>query len=338
MVAPVPVTGAWAIFAALAAVAALGTWLARAYALRRNLLDHPGERRSHSTATPRGGGIAIVAVVLLGLAGAAAGLAGPAHSGVAAAFTAGLALVALVGLLDDHRPLSPWLRLAVHAVAAAVFAFALWQAGSTSWLAVIVCVAILVLVNVWNFMDGINGIAASQALLVAAGLAAGLDGGGFLVALGLAAACAGFLPYNFPRARIFMGDVGSGALGFALAALGGVFAASAGPGPGLLLLLPLSAFLVDAGLTLGRRVVRGERWWTPHVQHAYQVWARRAGHVPVTLAYGAWTVAGLVLAWASRDVDTVFILCICAGWYTGAASIWSLLQRHGRSGGETGTE
>nr|WP_255703264.1 hypothetical protein [Lysobacter sp. GX 14042] len=322
----------------MAAAAALGTWLARAYAVHRDLLDHPGERRSHSTATPRGGGIAIVAVLLLGLAGAAAGLAGPVHPGVAGAFAVGLALVALVGLLDDHRPLSPWLRLVVHAVAAAVFALALWRAGGAWPLAAAVFAAILVLVNVWNFMDGINGIAASQALLVAAGLAAALDGGGFLVALALAAACAGFLPYNFPRARIFMGDVGSGALGFALAALGGVFGAGAGPASGLLLFLPLSAFLVDAGLTLGRRVVRGERWWTPHVQHAYQAWARRVGHVPVTLAYGAWTVAGLVLAWACRDVDAVFILCICAGWYTGAASIWWLLQRHGRSGGETGTE
>lgn len=329
-------------FIALAFLAALGTWLARAYALQRNLLDEPGERRSHSVATPRGGGIAIMAVVLLALCSAIfvpAGAQGPAVPWLHLAFALGFGLVGVVGLVDDHRPLSPWHRLAVHAVAAAAFSAALWQAGGTLPVAAAVFIAILVLVNVWNFMDGINGIAATQALLVAAGLFGGLAGSWATVALALAAACVGFLPYNFPRARIFMGDVGSGAVGFALAALGGVLAASRGVDAGLLMLLPLSAFLVDASLTLARRVLRGERWWTPHVQHAYQGWARDSGHVPVTLAYAAWTLAGLLLAWACRDADTVFILSICGGWYTGAASIWWLLQRRSPAVQDsTGTE
>jgi len=305
---------------------ALGTWRARAYAVRRRLFDQPGERRSHSVATPRGGGIAIVAVVLLA-AGALAVAGTPIQGGLLAAFAGGLGMVAVAGLVDDHRPLSPWLRLGVHVLAAAWFALALWWEGAGPAMAAACFLAIVVLVNVWNFMDGIDGIAATQAVLVAAGLAAGLHGAWSMLAAALAAASLGFLPYNLPRARIFMGDVGSGAIGFALAALGGVFAADAGPRGGLLLLIPLSAFLVDAGLTLLRRVLRGERWWTPHVQHAYQGWARRAGHVPVTTAYAGWTVAGLVLAFAGRDADIVFILLGCAGWYTGAALIWWGLQR-----------
>lgn len=319
-------------------LSACGTWLARGYALRRQLLDHPGERRSHSIATPRGGGIAIVAVLLLAAASVAAGMWGGAGPGRLAAFAGGLAMVALAGLVDDHRPLSPWLRLGVHAAAAGWFAAALWQGGASLPVAVVVFLAIVVLVNVWNFMDGIDGIAATQAVLASLALAAGLQGAWSFLALGLAAASLGFLPYNFPRARIFMGDVGSGATGFALAALGGMSVVDAGVRGGLLLLLPLSAFLVDAGLTLLRRVLRGERWWTAHVQHAYQAWARRAGHVPVTVAYAAWTLAGLLLAFLLADVDLVFILSICAGWYTVAALLWWWLQWRDRPHGEPRTE
>src|SRR3546814_3920624 len=119
-------------------------------------------------------------------------------------------------------------------------------------------------------MDGIDGIAALQALVVAGGgaLLAG-DPASRWMALALAAACLGFLPLNLPRARIFLGDVGSGALGYALAlvivlaAVGGGEASS--PAAWMLLLLPPSAFLVDAALTLAARIFRGERWWTPHV-------------------------------------------------------------------------
>jgi len=331
---------AWMLLA-LVGLSALGTGLARAYALRRQLLDQPGERRSHTVATPRGGGIAIVVVVLLAAAALAvsgAGAGDPVAYGLLAAFAGGLGMVALAGLVDDHRPLSPWLRLGVHVLAAGWFAIALWIEGAAPLAAAATFAAIVVLVNVWNFMDGIDGIAATQAVLVAVGLAAALQGAWSLLAAALAAAALGFLPYNLPRARIFMGDVGSGAIGFALAALGGVFAAAAGPRGGLLLLFPLSAFLVDAGLTLLRRMLRGERWWTPHVEHAYQGWARRAGHVPVTAAYAGWTLAGLLLAFGLRDVDLVFILSGCVGWYTGAALIWWWLQHRDRSRGGPETE
>ncbi|MGO1072636.1 MraY family glycosyltransferase [Lysobacter sp. CA199] len=320
-----------AIYAALGAA---GTWLARAYALRSKMIDEPGERRSHSVATPRGGGIAIVAAVLV--AAIALGLRFPAQAPLALAFAIGLVLVAAIGWVDDHRPLSPWLRLGVHVLAAAILAGAIWQLRGDPWLALAAFVLAVGLTNVWNFMDGINGLAASQAALVALGLA--WFGGpvwGWL-ALALLAACLGFVPFNFPRARIFMGDVGSGSIGYAIAAL----SALAGSGLGArawLLLIPLAAFMVDSSLTLLRRMRRGERWWTPHTQHAYQVWARRIGHTRVTIAYTVFTGLALASLHLVTEVRSGFMLCMGAGWYISGAFFWWLIQRaDARSGARDG--
>jgi len=301
-----------------------GTWLARQYALRRELIDHPGERRSHSVPTPRGGGLSIVIALLVAICVLA--WRNPQQIVLIAGFGLGLVLVAGIGMVDDHRPLSPWLRLSVQAVAAALFALAVAGAWGDLLAALVAFVAIMVLTNIWNFMDGINGIAASQATLVATGLALLLGGSWAWIALALTAACLGFLPFNFPRARIFLGDVGSGALGFALAALL-LMAWKHNDFPMPLFLLPLSAFLVDSGLTLLRRLLRGERWWTAHAQHAYQRWAFRIGtHTPVTFAYAGWTAAGWLLAWwlAPRSETTMVIGC--AIWLAATAVIWALLQ------------
>ena len=305
-------------------IAAAGTWLARRYALQRDLLDHPGERRSHAVATPRGGGIAIVLALLV--AAVALALRDPSQGLLLAAFGIGVALVAGVGMVDDHRPLSPWVRLLVHAAAGAVFALAIQYVFGQTWLSLLAFASTAALTNIWNFMDGINGIAATQALLLGVALASMTTGSWMLVGLALAAACAGFLPFNFPRARIFMGDVGSGAIGFAIAAVAVVAAGTQGFDAAWLL-LPLSAFLVDAGFTLARRMLRGEHWWQPHVQHAYQVWARRSGHAVVTLAYVAWTLLGLVGMTLFMGSSAIFMLCLCLAWYVFAALAWWVLQR-----------
>ena len=308
------------------AVACIGTWLARRYALARHLLDEPGARRSHTVATPRGGGIAIVAAMLLALVVSPA-TAAPLPPRLL--IGTGLLLVAAVGWIDDHRSLSPWLRLAVHALAAACLGLSVWISSGSAALAIAGALLALVLTNVWNFMDGIDGLAASQALLVALGCAmlAG-RGSDTWLSLALAAACAGFLPFNLPRARIFLGDVGSGALGYLLAVL--VAGRSVhDPEAGLLLLIPLCAFLVDATLTLGRRVLRGERWWLPHTQHAYQAWARRCGrHGQVTAAYGAWTSLMLLnLAFTATARDSPVKMLVLAACYAAGATIWMSLQR-----------
>ena len=288
----------WLVAVALAAAA--GAWLARAHALRRGLLDLPGDRRSHVLPTPRGGGIGIVVAWTLACAalGMRAGL--PVPLALAAVF--GMLLVGGVGYVDDHRPLSPWWRLATHVLAGTGLALGAWWAGGGPWPALFALVGVPVLVNVWNFMDGIDGLATSQAALVALGyalLASGPEAA--MPALLLVAACLGFLPFNFPRARIFLGDVGSGALGFALAVVV-VLLLAGSPGSGapellLLAFLPASAFLIDAALTLGWRMVRREQWWTAHVEHAYQRLAARSGsHVPVTIAYAAWTLVTVAMA------------------------------------------
>jgi UDP-N-acetylmuramyl pentapeptide phosphotransferase/UDP-N-acetylglucosamine-1-phosphate transferase len=310
-------------------VSLVGTWVARRYAMHRELLDQPGERRSHDVATPRGGGIAIVASLLLAILWLIAH--DSAHAPMLGAFAAGLSLVAGIGWFDDHRPLSPWPRLAVQAIAALLLAWGVHQQGGGLPAAAIAFFAAMTLVNVWNFMDGIDGLAVTQALLVAMGFGL-LAGSGAVtwLSLALVAACLGFLPYNLPKARIFLGDVGSGALGYALAALGSwLLLRDDGPGASaLLLLLPVSAFLIDASLTLATRMIAGQRWWLPHTEHAYQHWVRRIhAHGRVTLAYGAWTFLATLCMLVMGKAEPRFIMLALAAVFLFGAVVWSTLRR-----------
>jgi UDP-N-acetylmuramyl pentapeptide phosphotransferase/UDP-N-acetylglucosamine-1-phosphate transferase len=185
----------------------------------------------------------------------------------------------------------------------------------------------MLLTNVWNFMDGIDGLATSQAAIVALALALVLGGAWMLLAMGLVAAAAGFLPFNFPKARIFLGDVGSGALGFLLAGLLSI-AMFHTPTVWPLLWLPLAAFLVDALFTLAMRILRGEKWWAPHVQHTYQQWASRdGGHVKVTLAYAAFSLVGLLLMQLGLVWVQAGAAWICWVWYLAAMLLWARMRR-----------
>lgn len=299
-------------------MSAIATAWARAHARRRGLLDAPGARRSHSQPTPRGGGIGIA---LAGLSACAllAWTAGNAWVWIGA----GLLLVAGLGWWDDHRPLPAWPRLLAHIAAGSCLAIGLWMQGAAIPAIVAAFLLVPVLVNVWNFIDGIDGLAASQALLGALGLACMLDGPGRVLAVVLAAACAGFLPFNLPRARIFLGDVGSGALGYLLAVLLAVGVSGQPAGWWPILLLPVATCLIDSGLTLGWRAMRGEAWWQPHVQHLYQQLARRHGHPPVTMAYAGWTTVaiGIMLAGSWMAVvpfwsgAAVFLGLSMAAWF-----------------------
>lgn len=315
----------WFLFHLL--LGAVGAWTAYGYARRRALLDHPGERRSHAVPTPRGGGAAIAAALLVATAWLAWRM--PGQGLLLGGFGVGLALVSLVGWIDDHRPLSAWTRLAVHVVAGGVFALGIWVQSGQGLGALVAFGATVVLVNAWNFMDGIDGLASTQAILVALVLA--LLAGPVGVALGIAlvASTLGFLPWNFPRARLFLGDVGSGTLGFAIGGLVAM-AAMAGPRALALALFPLSAFMVDTGLTLCRRMVAGERWWQAHVSHAFQHAARRYGHVPVTLAFAAWTSAMVAVAWICRDMAvTTLTISLLLSYASGSVAWWWLRRRDG---------
>ena len=295
----------WA--ALFCAVSYLGTWLARHYAVRHRLIDQPGERRSHTIATPRGGGIGIVVALLMAIAWLI--LRNPHHSRLLSSIAIGLALVAGVGWADDHRPQSPWSRLAIQALAALLLGWGIWQESESLIAVAGAFIAAMVLVNVWNFMDGIDGLAVSQAAIasLAFAIAAG-QGAVTSLAFALAAACLGFLPFNLPQARIFLGDVGSGALGYALAALA-IWVAVQDRINAIGLLLPVSAFLIDATLTLATRIVRRQAWWLPHTQHAYQHWARRCGrHGRVTLAYAGWSIGASGLMLIGRTTAPAFMI------------------------------
>ncbi|MEB1529358.1 MraY family glycosyltransferase [Xanthomonas sp. WHRI 7945] len=319
-----PVAG-WALLAALAALSAIGTWLSRRYALKRNLLDAPGERRSHTVATPRGGGVAIVATVLVACAYAAS--VWPQQGVAIAMFAAGLMLVAGIGWWDDHRPLSAALRLLVHAVAAGLLTALVYRLHQNPWLAALTWLATISLINIWNFMDGINGLATSQAMLAALGFAGFLPEPLRWACLVLVAACAGFLPFNYPRARIFLGDVGSGALGYLLAALFALCNVATGLTPWLLL-IPISAFAIDAGFTLLSRMLAGERWWQPHAQHVYQRWVHAGrSHTVVTLAYALFSIVAITIAWFGGTLQTGGQVALALGWYLSASALWLTLRK-----------
>ncbi|SDD45488.1 MraY family glycosyltransferase [Aquimonas voraii] len=311
-----------ALMLAVALAAAGLCRLALAYAQRRGLLDAPGRRRSHQQVTPRGGGISFVLVVAL-----LAPMLLP-DLRMALSFSLGLLAIGAIGWWDDHRPLSARLRLLVHVLASAQFLWllqgpptdiaTLLQFGlSLFWL--------VMLVNFWNFIDGINGLASLQALIAAGlyaglGQAAGLSGAALLM-LTLSAALLGFLPYNLPRARMFMGDVGSGALGFAL----GAFALMLLPSVRApwLLLLPVAPVLVDAGLTLVKRILLGRRWYAAHREHLYQWWVRRgASHVRVSLAYAAFSLLVILPAMILALERPALRLPILIGTYALAAALW----------------
>jgi UDP-N-acetylmuramyl pentapeptide phosphotransferase/UDP-N-acetylglucosamine-1-phosphate transferase len=290
--------------AASAALCAAIVAAAVAYAHRRGLLDQPGRRRSHRRPTPRGGGIGIVvAVLLLGF-----GPAAVAGDRVASALAVALLAVAAIGWWDDHRPLGARARLLVHAAAATLAAAAVLGAPQGPAGVLLFGVAVLGVawsINLHNFIDGIDGLLASQALVLSVALASAFAFAGqgewarwCAVA---AAACFAFLPFNLPRARIFLGDVGSGALGLLLGALALVAWRGGALDAGAILMLA-SACAVDATATLLSRMLRGRRWWKPHREHLYQWLVRRgASHLRVTLAYLGWTALVVPALLAARE-------------------------------------
>lgn len=270
------------------------TAMIRSYALRKNMLDFPNQRSSHVVPTPRGGGAAIV-IVFLGFFAAACFLNQVEQHFFLALFVGGL-IVALVGFWDDHKPVKARWRLLIH-FAAASWAFTLLGDFSLNffdnfvlpeliWKSAGMILAVWML-NLFNFMDGIDGIASSEAIFVAGGAALIIylkGGGGEVVLLmALSGACFGFLIWNWPPAMIFMGDGGSGFLGYVLAIFA-FYTASRGVIIFWSWMILLGVFFVDATMTLAYRIWKGERFYEAHRSHAYQVLSRKYGsHLKVTL-------------------------------------------------------
>lgn len=272
------------------------TWVLRRYALMNSLIDIPNARSSHLVPTPRGGGVAIVLTFLFCLPVLAQNNL-MSWSLTWALLGAG-GSVAVLGFLDDHGHIAARWRLLGHFTAAGWAIY--WLGGlpalnlfgvmvDLGWFGALLAAVYLVwLLNLYNFMDGIDGLASVEAISVCIGgtLLYLLVGQSALVGLPLLLGCAvvGFLIWNFPPARIFMGDAGSGFLGMTLGILS---LQAAWVAPQLLWswLILLGVFIVDATFTLMRRLLRGDKVYEAHRSHAYQYASRQIGrHLPVTMA------------------------------------------------------
>lgn len=303
----------------VACVSLLLTWVLRRYALASSLIDVPNARSSHSVPTPRGGGVAIVVSFLAALP--LLSMAGYVEWSLTWCMLGGGGGVAVLGFLDDHGHVAARWRLAGHFAGSTWALF--WLGGLPpvamfGWVVdlgfignLIAAIYLVWLLNLYNFMDGIDGIASLQAIFVCLGgtLLYALAGGSALAcaSLVLAAAVAGFLYWNFPPARIFMGDAGSGFLGIALGILS---IQAAWFAPRLLWgwIILLGVFVVDATFTLLRRLLRGDKVYEAHRSHGYQFASRKYGrHLPVTLAVLVINVVWLLPIAA----------CVAAGWLDG---------------------
>lgn len=312
------------MFLAATGVSYLLTKLVYGYALKAQWLDVPNTRSSHVLPTPRGGGIGIVIVSALAVLAAAA--VDFIDWRLAMALTGGGTAVAFIGFLDDRRSTPVRIRMAVHAAAA------LW---SVCWLGglaplqvgqhvvdlgllgdVLAVLAIIWVLNLFNFMDGIDGIAGSEAAFMGvagAGLAGyvGASGGVCAGALLIAAGSLGFLAWNWPPAKIFMGDVGSGYLGFAFAVLA-LAQQRDTPVAAFVWLILGGVFFCDATTTLARRLLRNQRVYEAHRSHAYQWLARRWGsHRRVTL-----TALGVNALWLLPCATLAILKPEWAAWLT----------------------
>jgi UDP-N-acetylmuramyl pentapeptide phosphotransferase/UDP-N-acetylglucosamine-1-phosphate transferase len=269
----------WAATALFAGILSfVASSVATAMARNAGMIIEPGERQSHNAATPTGGGLGLVLAIVATSFYLHASLPLPAFwwKGM----LPGILLLGAIGWLDDSRQVSAWLRLLVQlAVSLCLIACVPLQSyGGGMVTAIITVVAMVWYMNLYNFMDGSNGMAAFQGVFAGLLLAVlfGIDGQApaALLALVTAAACAGFLPLNFPSARVFMGDVASVPLGFIFAALS-LYGVGQGVFAWPVAVLVMAVFVVDATLTLLARVIRRERWYTAHAQHVYQ---RLIGH------------------------------------------------------------
>lgn len=306
---------------------------------RLHLLDHPNERSLHSRPTPRSGGVAIVAAVVvattvwLAVSGTTPGVAGLA---------AAMLLLAGVSFLDDRRGLPVRVRIVGHMLAAGLvvagdggLAPALWPGVLwvwPAWVSAALAVVFLVwMVNLYNFMDGMDGFAGGMAVIGFGAFALlGVRAGNEAFAAGalvVAAAAGGFLVFNFPPARIFMGDTGSSVLGLLAGAMTlqgareGVFEVWVG-------VLVFSPFIVDATVTLVRRLVRGERVWQAHRSHYYQRLVQSGwGHRKTVLFEYGLMAACAASALLAPGLDVPWQRVLIGAWGLGYLALMVLVAR-----------
>lgn len=290
----------WLYYGSSIFLGAAGAWAVLFFAPKLGLLDYPTYRSSHTDPTPKGGGVGILAAWVFSAL----------WLNIPPAIWAPASAVSFVSLLGDYREISVWIRLAVQLGSAAIvvgFVFLAQLSLERSLvLSVLICIGgvlyITATANCFNFMDGINGIAGLTGtiafiLLGAFGFLEGKYPVSTVAAFGIAGACSGFLPFNYPRARVFMGDVGSVLLGFLFASwalwLSGSFLEFA------VFVSFLFPFYVDEFNTQLTRLKGRERITDPHCRHIYQILVHKAGlsHGITTAVYGFIQVLVAIFAW-----------------------------------------
>jgi UDP-N-acetylmuramyl pentapeptide phosphotransferase/UDP-N-acetylglucosamine-1-phosphate transferase len=272
--------------------------------------DIPNDRSLHVRPTPRVGGWGIVPVSVVGILLAAPSLWCAA---VAAAFLAALSQI------DDRRGLPARVRFAAHLIA--VVGFVVLYPAPVSWLMLAALSFLMIwLVNLYNFMDGADGLAGGMALFGFGGYAmAALTGAHPLPELALACALVagaalGFLLFNFHPARIFLGDAGSISLGFLAGALG-YWGWLRGAWPVWFPAMVFAPFITDASITLARRLLRGEKFWQPHREHYYQRMVRSGmGHAATAKTWYVVMAAGIMLAVYLLSLPPAVQWCVVAAW------------------------
>jgi UDP-N-acetylmuramyl pentapeptide phosphotransferase/UDP-N-acetylglucosamine-1-phosphate transferase len=306
--------------AAVAVATGFSCWLATGALIPilrgRDMLDYPNERSSHIAPTPRGGGIAVTGSVLLAwIVLYEAGLVASSVTGI----VLGAGLVAAVSWIDDLRGLSPVVRLVAQGAAVTIGVLVLsgTHTGFEGWLGPTLYFAAAGLLWVWwinlfNFMDGIDGLAVSEAAAICGGLLLfaivgdGADPATALFSASVIGAAIGFVVWNWSPARIFLGDVGSVPLGYLTGFL--LLDLAARGRWKIALILPLY-FLADATITLLRRLLSGERFWEPHRQHFYQQAVRNGlSHTAVVKRVIAANLVLVGCGWAAENGRAAFSL------------------------------
>jgi UDP-N-acetylmuramyl pentapeptide phosphotransferase/UDP-N-acetylglucosamine-1-phosphate transferase len=310
-------------FAASALTAVILSLLLTSGLAWRIAIDQPNERSLHSRATPRCGGWGIMVTLLAFLAAVMPQLW---------QLTLALAALAAVSFIDDRRGLPVALRLSVQAAAVVLV---LWpSAAGLSWpTAVVVVLAWLWLTNLYNFMDGSDGLAGSMTVIGFLGyaLALSVSSPALIVAcLAASGAALGFLRFNLPPARLFLGDAGSIPLGFLAGAIG-YLGWRQGSWPFWFPFLLFSPFICDASVTLAKRLVRRERVWQAHREHYYQrlIQSGYSHRKTCSLWAGAMVLAG-VLAYLLRRETPVWVGGGWALWLAALAGIGVWIDRRAR--------
>ena len=317
-------------FSGLALLSCAGTKLYINYARRKAILDIPNERSSHTLPTPRGGGVVFVALFLAVIL--LCPFFFPREASLWLALSGGGLAVAAVGWIDDRKTLPAWQRLGVHSMAVL---WVLYHLGGMPSLSlgfaslplgyighVLAFIGGVWMINLYNFMDGIDGLAAGEAVLVASAGAFLTKGSPVSFALfALAASVLGFLIWNWSPAKVFMGDAGSGFLGFAFFCFA-LYTENTNAMPLLTWAVLVSVFAVDATLTLVMRARQRKHLSEAHRDHLYQQFIK-AGypHAAVTGTVLLVTFALSAAVWFLRP----FPLLLFAGVYVALIMGWKLL-------------